>query len=80
MADYTEEDIEVARHILEFQKLLRADMATAFPKGILAYHLTALAGSILEMLLRMCPEGEKRQAMWEALKSGMDQRFEDGRL
>lgn len=79
MSDYTQEDREVAQTILDFQRLLLADMQVAFPEGIRAYHLSALTGTFLEMFLNMMPQ-ERREGMWDVVKMGIDQRFEDGRL
>jgi hypothetical protein len=79
MTEYTEEDHKVARQILDFQRLLHADMLVAFPDGIQRYHLTAMAGSFLEMLLKI-EQPAQRQRMWEVIQMGINQRFTDGRL
>lgn len=77
--EYTEEDRQVAQQILDFQKLLHADMRVAFPEGIRQYHLSAMAGSFLEMLLLICP-ANRRRAMWKVIQIGIEKRLEDGRL
>lgn len=80
MAELSEEDIEVGRRIFELQKLLKTDIEVAFGNsGILGYHMTALIGSIIEMLFRMVPP-ERRRQVWEMTQKGINDRFRDGRL
>lgn len=80
MAEYTKEDIEVARQILDFQRLLITDMKVAFPLGIRQYHLSAMAGAFLEMFIQLSPDPEQRRRIWETICIGMEERFKDGRL